>query len=458
MGDTFMAYLHPDDVGHNFHKSSTELILYDRGHHIAQTGDMRCGAGALDNGRNSIMRAFLASGHEWLFMVDADMGFQPNALELLHQVADPVERPIVAGLCFAQREMSHDGRGGYRWNAKPTIFDRVDVPGEPIFTYRHHFPVNGVVRCDATGGAFLLIHRSVGETIGNDWFTRLDEPRNPTPEGEREMHQTHVSEDLSFFVRCMEHDIPCHVFTGVKTNHLKSVWVSETDFWQQFDPPPATDPVDVIVPVLNRPQNVAPFMQTLRASTGLATAWFVCDRGDKEEQAEVAKYGGRVLRCDGSFAQKVNYAYNKINSSAPWVFLAGDDVHFRAGWLDHAQYVAATYDGKVIGTNDLGNARVTAGDHATHLLISREYINTTGASWDGPGVVCHEGYRHWFVDDEIVNAAQDRQVWQMALGSIVEHMHPMWGKGLNDDVYELGASEAESDKAKFHARVAEYAA
>jgi hypothetical protein len=46
-----------------------------------------------------------------------------------------------------------------------------------------------------------------------------------------------------------------------------------------------------------------------------------------------------------------------------------------------------------------------------------------GASWDGPGIVCHEGYRHWFVDDEITVAAQLRGVFQAALGSHVEHLH-----------------------------------
>lgn len=457
MGDTFVAFLHPDDVGHNFHKSITDLILYDRGRYVGQSGDMRCGAGGLDNGRNSIVRSLLSSGWEWLLMVDADMGFQPTALEHLRAVADPVERPIVGGLCFAQREMTHDGRGGYRYHPKPTIFDRADVPGLPMFVYRHHYPVNSLVRCDATGGAFLLIHRTVFEQIGNDWFTRIEERRHE-PDGEMPWHLTHVSEDLSFFVRCAEHDIPVHVHTGVKTNHAKTTWVSETDFWSDFTAPPATDEVDVIVPVLHRPQNVAPFMQTLRASTGLTKAWFVCDRSDSEQQAEVERHGGRVLREDGSFAHKVNYAYGKIKSNAPWIFITGDDVQFHPGWLDHAQFVASEYGAKVVGTNDLGNARVTAGDHATHLLIARDYIDEHGASWDGPGVVCHEGYRHWFVDDEIVTAARDRGVWGMALGSIVEHMHPYWGKAATDDVYALGEQNAEQDKATHEARRLEFAA
>jgi hypothetical protein len=250
----------------------------------------------------------------------------------------------------------------------------------------------------------------------------------------------------------------CFVHTGVKISHQKEMWLSETDFWTAFDPPPATDRVDVIVPVLHRPQNVRVFMESLTASTGLATAWFVVEPGDTEEIAEVEKYGGRVIEHPGSFAQKVNYAYGIGN--APYIFITGDDVGFRPGWLDHAQFVGKAFEGDVVGTNDLGNPRVTRGDHATHLLIHRRYIDEHGGSWGdvGPGKVCFEGYGHWYVDDEIVTAARQRGEFQMALGSIVEHLHPLWDKGVGDEVYAKGLETAETDRAVFEARLAKWAA
>jgi hypothetical protein len=106
----------------------------------------------------------------------------------------------------------------------------------------------------------------------------------------------------------------------------------------------------------------------------------------------------------------------------------------------------------VVGTNDLGNPRVTSGEHATHLLIRRSYVDEHGASWDGPKTVCHEGYRHWYVDDEIVTAAKQRGTWAMALGSVVEHLHPMWGKGEPDEVYLAGQASAKADAELFQAR------
>jgi len=71
--------------------------------------------------------------------------------------------------------------------------------------------------------------------------------------------------------------------------------------------------------------------------------------------------------------------------------------------------------------------------------------------------VCHEGYRHWYVDDEIVTAAKERGVWQAALGSIVEHMHPMFGKAADDDVYTAGQAHAQQDRVTFQRRLKAHA-
>jgi hypothetical protein len=193
----------------------------------------------------------------------------------------------------------------------------------------------------------------------------------------------------------------------------------------------------------------------------LATVYAVADLTDTETRDAWEAAGATLLNYrdldgpPGTFAQKVNIGYRKTGE--PWLFLVGDDVRFRAGWLDQAQHVAKSTGASVVGTNDLGSPRVIAGEHATHVLISREYIDEQGASWDGPGVVAHEGYRHWFVDDEIVTAAVQRGVWAMAGESIVEHLHPLYGKADVDEVYVLGQSHAGQDRETFKQRLAEHA-
>lgn len=213
------------------------------------------------------------------------------------------------------------------------------------------------------------------------------------------------------------------------------------------------DRVAVLVPVMRRPHNAAPFVRSLQASTDVATVYAIADVDDVATIAAWKTAGAVVLATagdtPGTFAQKVNRGYR--DTSEPWMFLVGDDVRFHPGWLDRALAVAGDRF-HVVGTNDLGNARVMAGEHATHMLVRRSYVDEQGASWDGPGVVCHEGYGHWYVDDELVTAAKRLGVWAMALDSVVEHLHPVWGKASDDDVYRLGQSRAVADAALFEGR------
>jgi hypothetical protein len=193
------------------------------------------------------------------------------------------------------------------------------------------------------------------------------------------------------------------------------------------------------------------------ATTSLAKVTAVVNDDDESADAWLDA-GAHVISVEwapGDFARKMNAGYK--NTTAPWLFLVGDDVHFHPAWLDHAEHVGNLQQVNVVGTNDLGNPRVVAGEHATHMLIRRSYIDEHGASWDGPGVVCHEGYSHWYVDDEIVTAAKLRSTFAMALGSVVEHLHPIWDKGEDDATYELGQSTAKQDAQLWRQRERQYA-
>jgi hypothetical protein len=361
-------------------------------------------------------------------------------------------------LAFTQREEQSDGMGGWRCRATPTVFDWLKLDdGQMGFAVRWDYPHDMVTRCAGTGSACILIHRSVFEMVaekhGPTWYNKIP---NTT------MGQV-VSEDLSFCMRAGTVGVPVHVHTGVRTSHQKTLWLAEDDYYGQValskivpEVQPATERTAIIVPVMRRPQNAATFMSSLKASGAeLADVKAICDDADQETIDAWKAAGAEVIHGTwgddrpGTFAEKVNAGYDL--TTQPWLFLTGDDVRFKPGWLDHAQHAARDgYD--VIGTNDLHNPRVTSGEHATHLLIRRSYVDEQGASWDGPKVVAHEGYRHWYVDDEIVTAAKQRGVWTMAPFAHVEHMHPLWRLAPNDDVYELGQSHAEHDKALFQER------
>lgn len=461
--------------------------------------------------RNTGAAAFLSSESDWLLWWDSDIGAEENALETLLAVADPDTAPIVGGLCFIEGDYSHDFRGGLRSSLAPTLYDwawvepHSGMPGAYKMVTRQEWPENSVTRVGATGTGLLLTHRSVYEKISawlreqgappNIWFDRI-----PGPDGEL------CGEDISFCLRAHQVGLPILVHTGVVTTHQKATWYTVTDYRQKpFTPPAvtarplppdqwpklyvnpnvareaaqrspirekqvpeATEVAAIIVPVAQR-DNSARFLESLSGSLTpeqreRVKVYVMADAGDNIASGpwfyqrrypnvlvDLHQYPGEM----GSFAQKVNRGYEI--STEPWLFLVGDDVMFQPGWLDQAMETARVTGKHVIGTNDLGNPAVLAGEHATHFFVRREYVAHTGASWDGPGVVAHEGYRHWYVDNEIVEAAKQVDAWAPCLLSLVEHMHPYWHKGDRDDVYRIGERHADADRALWEQRERDYA-
>jgi GT2 family glycosyltransferase len=207
-----------------------QLVLWDAQHdgRLGQWLSMRSGSGGIVEARNQVHEqvADLDASIQWLFWIDADMGFEADALDRLLAAADPVERPVVGGLCFAWKEIQPDGMSGYHCVSRPTIFDWVEHPdGHKRFTGVVDYPRNELVQCAGTGTAFLLVHRSVIEAVGANveeqgrWFDRI-----------KGSDGSKLGEDISFCVRVTAAGFPIHVHTGIRTNHLKEAWISESVF------------------------------------------------------------------------------------------------------------------------------------------------------------------------------------------------------------------------------------
>lgn len=194
--------------------------------------------------------------------------------------------------------------------------------------------------------------------------------------------------------------------------------------------------VVVIVPVLRRPHRVTPLLESLSVATPEPhRLLFVASPDDVAEHQAVIAAGAELLVLDrppgpGDYARKVNAAV--AATTEPLLFLGADDLAFHSHWLERA---VARVEGRVgvVGTNDLGNPRVLRGEHATHCLVTRRYVQR--GSIDDHGRLLHEGYEHEYVDDELVGTAKHRRCWAFAADSIVEHLHPHWGKAPMDDLY-----------------------
>jgi glycosyltransferase involved in cell wall biosynthesis len=213
--------------------------------------------------------------------------------------------------------------------------------------------------------------------------------------------------------------------------------------------------VVVIVPVLRRPHRVGPLLDSITAATddGAWRMLFVASPEDEAEQQAVKAEGGDLLVIDqpnapGDWARKINAGYRA--TTEPLMLLGGDDMDFHPGWLEAAKAAMCQTTG-VVGTNDLHNGRVIAGDHSTHPIVARWYVDRYGTA-DEAGKVVHEGYAHNWPDTELVETAKRRGAWAFARDSVVEHFHPLWGNAEMDEVYVLGRSRFDDDRRLFQQR------
>ena len=222
-GAVTVGFLHPGKYSACFADSLTQLLFHDASsesprivtHDFGQLGK-NCPPTGIIEGRNQLAKVMCDDSEaEWLFMVDSDMAFEHDIVERLVAAADPVERPVVGALAFAHKTDGAASLGGVRYRAVPTIYRWYEDDDDAGFVPMVDYPRDEMVSAAATGGACVLIHRSVFEAMrakfGGVWFDPISHPKHPTK----------FSEDLSFFMRLAAIDVPLFIHTGIKTGHDK---------------------------------------------------------------------------------------------------------------------------------------------------------------------------------------------------------------------------------------------
>jgi hypothetical protein len=164
---------------------------------------------------------------EWLLFIDADMTFDDTAVDqMLETVEKNPEIKILGGLCFA---------GGRGKQAFPTIYtvrnpEEFD-PSKPLLLDKHmEYPKDKLIKVNATGGAFIMIHREVLEAM------RDANPDDPFP-WFREYVQAGVpfGEDIYFGLRAGSLGFSTWVNTAIKVGHRKTYTLDEKYYEDRFD-------------------------------------------------------------------------------------------------------------------------------------------------------------------------------------------------------------------------------
>lgn len=238
-----------------------------------------------------------------------------------------------------------------------------------------------------------------------------------------------------------------------------------------------TEGVAILIPVLNRPHNIGPLLESIVATTTvpwhvtlLATVGYHDEIAAVEAAVQADSSRVRSKLCRRLPMQAGDYA-TKINTgvaltSEPFLFFGADDIRFHPGWFEAAATLMSDDVWSchravgVVGTNDMGPWRpnspsrdaVSAGEHATHCLVARWY--TEFGSIDNPTQVLHPGYPHEFCDDEFTATARHRGAWGYADDSHVEHLHPHLGKGESDSIYAAAPARLRKGRALYRQRCA----
>lgn len=246
-GTVVVGYLDPGQWSAVFGLSYNDLMMHDLlgNQRIVREGGTYlrslCGAGGIPAARNKIAADFLFNTDgEWLFFIDTDMGFAPDTVDRLVASADPVDRPIMGGLCFALKRKKRGEFGAEKFGIAPTVYDYVEIADEVGFRPVMDYPRDQVIRAGGTGAACLLIHRSVLESLhaqfGKAWFDPIVHPT-----GDKGEPRT-FSEDLSFCVRAAAAGFPLHVDTSVKTCHEKGgIFLDESEYDERRGRGPVCD-------------------------------------------------------------------------------------------------------------------------------------------------------------------------------------------------------------------------
>ncbi len=308
-GGVFLAVPSGRNPDLQFVNSLMHLQAWDALHegHILGKGSFLISPGTnVAHQRNQLVRKFLETGIEWMLFVDDDMTFEPDALDRILEVADAKERPIVGALCFAWIVSANQ-------QITPTIYMLGEKDGEVKLLRHTGYPRDVLTPVNATGAAFLLIHRRVFVELAKRWQTPFvwfdymewghqfsSWGQIPGTDVEYAGPGDHIGEDITFCLRAGASNgnrpdyggdgevFPVFVDTRIKIGHRKTFTVDEAEYDFRHPMRKGTPPTFVVIPVKGQHYYTDSVLRQLAAQKGYHRI-FVYDNG-----ADSDPYAGYV--------------------------------------------------------------------------------------------------------------------------------------------------------------------
>jgi hypothetical protein len=150
------------------------------------------------------------SKSDWLLWVDSDVVISPETFRLLWDNKDAKERPLISGVYFTT-----DTPEQPLMIPMPTVFNFTNK-GDGTFGLAkvHPLPENQLIKVDAAGFGFILMHRSIVKKV-----------KAIAPDGQMFMEMGRgtkfIGEDIFFFALCDKAEVPLYCHTGALVPHMK---------------------------------------------------------------------------------------------------------------------------------------------------------------------------------------------------------------------------------------------
>jgi len=175
------------------------------------------------------------SKSDWLLWVDSDVVISPEKFRLLWDNKDAKERPLVSGVYFTT-----DNPEEPLMVPMPTVFSFTNK-GDGTFGLSrvHPLPDNQLIKVDAAGFGFILMHRSIVKKV-----------KAVAPDGQMFMEMGRgtkfIGEDIFFFALCDKAEVPLHCHTGATVPHMKRFSFDE-HYYNAFFGKPKEEPKSKLI-------------------------------------------------------------------------------------------------------------------------------------------------------------------------------------------------------------------
>ena len=180
-------------------------------------------------------------------------------------------------------------------------------------------------------------------------------------------------------------------------------------------------PTAILVPSLDRPQNIERTAETIHENTPEEHFILWCV-SDDESKAILDGLGEWYLDDsddeDHRYVTRMNKLIGYVDD-APTLFFGSDDVLHHENWLGLALMTMDETGRSVAVMNDLHNVA------GTQAVVRADYLPR--AVFDDPEVAFHPGYLHNFADNEMFYGPGKQNEVVKVFNAIVEHLHPIYG-------------------------------